>query len=134
LRAKSIRTGSRHATDRVRAFSNVRIISAVRSFFARVHDRHRARVAVSGHRLHVVRARARHADAGRNVVDGRVHRRRQLRHGRAGGTADGPDRTQVDGALVRAADVRRVEDRTVRPPGKAARRRHYSARTCKMDK
>lgn len=99
------------------SFSNNRIICTVRSVFARVHDGHRARVAVSGHRLHVVRARARHADAGRNVVDGRVHRRRQLRHGRAGGTADGPDRTQVDGGSVRAADVRRMDDHTVRPPG-----------------
>jgi len=66
-------------------------------------------MAVTGHGVHVGRTDARVADVSADVVDGGVHRHRQLRRGRARGLADGPDRAQVRRHRVRTAHVRRMD-------------------------
>jgi len=70
-------------------------------------------MAITGHGVHVGRTRTPVAYADADVVDGRVHRRRQLRHGRARGMADGQDRAQVRRRHVRTANVRRMDVHTV---------------------
>jgi len=85
------------------------------SVVARVHGGNRARMAVTGHGVHVGRTCAPVAYDGADVVDGRVHRRRQLRHGRARGMADGPDRAQVCRRHFRTANDRRMDVHTVWP-------------------
>lgn len=74
-------------------------------------------MAVTGHGLHVDRAGTRVADddGGADCVDGRVHRHRQLRHGRARRMADGPDGAQVRRHRVRAPHVRRMDVHSVWP-------------------
>lgn len=50
-------------------------------------------------------------------MDGGVYRRGQLRHGRARGTADGPNGTEIRRVGVRAAHVRRMDADIVRSAG-----------------
>jgi len=66
-------------------------------------------MAVTGHGLHVSWTGAPVTDDLADFVDGRVHRHRKLRHGRARGMADGPDRPQVRRRHVRTAHVSRMD-------------------------
>lgn len=75
-------------------------------------------MAVAGDGVQIRRVGARVPDDEPNVVDDSVHRHRELRHGRARGTADGPGRTQVRADPVRAADGRRMDRHTVRASSK----------------
>lgn len=72
-------------------------------------------MAVTCHGVHVGRTRAPVSFVHGDVVDGRLHRCRKLRHGRARGMADGPDRSQVRRRRVRTPNVRRMDVHTIWP-------------------
>lgn len=88
------------------------------SVVARVHGGNCAGMAVAGHGLHVSRTGAAVTDEGADFVDGRVHRHRKLRHGRARGVADGPDRPQVRRRHVRTTHVNRMDVHNFWPTSK----------------
>lgn len=85
------------------------------SILIRIRGGNRARMAVTGHRLSVTRTRARGVDGFPDGLDGRVHWHRKFHHGRACGTADGPNGAQVHCERVHAAHVHRMDAVTVWP-------------------
>lgn len=79
------------------------------SVVARVHGRHRARMAVTDHGIYVRWTGTRVTDTIADIMDGGVYRHRKLRHGCACGMADEPDRAQVRRNRIRTTHVHRMD-------------------------